>query len=122
MRGFKILLVFVALFFLRCNDDQDPVCNQGEVILSVSEKIGTLHFNQQRETYYIRYFIEGTIDTNYVGFVCTNAFPQFEFTEGMTISFSGNFRETTVYDNNDFTFIVGGQEVYLLELQMLAAE
>ncbi len=122
MKIFRVGLFLVAsLAFFQCEDDQPPNCTDGKLVLTVTEETGTLHYNQQRASYYIRYFIPGTIDTNYIGFVCTNAFPEFAFTEGMSVTFSGNFRETSVYDNNDFEIVVGGQEIYLLQLEMLAA-
>lgn len=116
-------ILFLLLFMLPGSCGEEEVnCNSGKVIAQVNEESATLHFNAKREAYYVNYYVPGTIDTFYKGFICTNAFPDFEFTEGMSVTFSGNFRETDLYDNDDFETVIGGQEVYLLELQLLAAE
>ncbi len=119
--GITILISFLLLLFLGCGEDDDT-CNSGKIIAQVNEESATLHLHAKHNVYYVNYFVRGTIDTSYRGFICTNAFPDFEFTEGMSVIFSGNFRETDLYDNNDFEVVFGGQEVYVLELQMLAAE
>ncbi|MDN5211941.1 hypothetical protein QQ020_07755 [Fulvivirgaceae bacterium BMA12] len=116
-----ILISPLFLLLLGCGED-DATCNSGKIIAQATEESATLHFHAKHNIYYVNYFVKGTIDTFYKGFICTNAFPDFEFTEGMPVIFSGNFRETDLYNNNDFEVVIGGQEVYVLELQMLAAE
>ena len=117
----KILVLSLLLLLASCGEDETG-CNNGKAIAKVTEAKATLHYHAKHEVHYVNYFVPGTIDTFYKGVICTNAFPDFEFTEGMPIIFSGIFRETALYDNNDFEVVIAGQEVYLLELQMLAAE
>ena len=122
MKPLLTMLVLPLFFLLTGCGEDDTGCDAGKVIAQVTKAKATLHFHAKHDVYYVNYFVPGTIDTFYRGFVCTNAFPDFAFTEGMPVTFSGIFRETARYDNNDFEVAIGGQEVYLLELQMLAAE
>ena len=117
----KILVLSLLLLLASCGEEETG-CNTGKIIAQVTEAKATLHYHAKHEVHYVNYFVPGTIDTFYRGVICTNAFPDFAFTEGMPVTFSGIFRETALYDNNDFGVAIGGQEVCLLELQMLAAE
>ena len=79
---------------------------------------GTLHFDDQYEQFYIRYFVPGTIDSNYRGYIITELFPDFLFTEGMTVEFSGRFYETDAYP--DILIRLGGEQIAVLDLDFLA--
>ena len=122
MKPLLTTLVLPLIFLLAGCGEDETGCNAGKAIATVTDAEATLHYHAKHEVYYVNYFLPGTIDTFYKGFICTNAFPDFEFTEGMPVTFSGIFRETGIYGNNDFEVAIAGQEVYLLELQMLAAE
>lgn len=116
-----IFFASLSLILFSCGEDESN-CNNGKIIAQVTKESARLYFNAEHEVYFVDYFVPGTVDAFYRGFICTNAFPDFEFTEGMQVIFSGNFRETDLYNKDDFEVPVAGLQVYMLELQMLAAE
>ncbi|MEQ9299750.1 MAG: hypothetical protein RIF33_14350 [Cyclobacteriaceae bacterium] len=112
-----VIIIIVALILGGCGEE-DSACQQGEkFIAEVNEAQGSLHYDDQYETHYIRYFLPGTIDSNYKGYICTEVFPDFLFTEGMTVNFSGKFYQTDAYD--DVLIAIGGESITVLEIDFL---
>ncbi len=116
----KITTKFILLFvlFAGCGENEKACDNSGEFIEEVNDEQASLHFDDQYEAYYIRYHLPGTIDSNYRGYICTDAFPDFLFTEGMTVNYSGKFYDTNAY--GDVLIATGGETITVLELEFLA--
>ncbi len=126
MKSTRNILVATCCAFLlfSCNngdDDSGPVCPfAGDIQHTISEPTeGSLYFDEEVDEHYIRYFIEGTIDSFWVGYICSNAFPDFLFTQGMAVRFAGDFREiTNGFEPNIQT---GGDEYFILDISHLEA-
>lgn len=112
-----VITIFLALSLAACGNEEDACKNGGELIANVDDSQGTLHYDDQYEIYYIRYFVPGTIDSNYKGYICAEVFPDFQFTEGMTVNFGGQFYETDAYD--DSLIAIGGESITVLEIDYL---
>lgn len=113
-------LLTIALFGLllsSCGENQGVCDNSDKFLKEVKDQQASLHYDDQYETHYIRYFLPGTIDSNYKGYICTEVFPDFLFTEGMTVEFSGRFYETDAYD--DALTVLGGETIAVLEIDFL---
>lgn len=102
---------------MSCGDD-DSLFDDDKLIDQVTDVEGTLHYDDLYEQHFIRYFVPGTIDSNYRVYINSEPFPDFLFTEGMTVEFSGRFYETDAYP--DITILLGGEQIAVLDLDFLA--
>ena len=116
MKSSAFILLIVSILFGGCHIEN--ACKTGkDEVLTVTDVEGTLHKDQDYKDYYIRYWIPGTIDSSYRGFVCDDDLDGLSKEEGMNVVFSGTFRETDDYQN--VTYAIGGEEIYRLSLSAI---
>ncbi len=113
-----LAILIYSLLFSACGENEGACDKSDDFLSEVDQAQGSLHYDDQYETHYIRYFIPGTIDSSYKGYICAEVFPDFLFTEGMTIDFGGRFYETDAFD--DALIAIGGEHIVVLEIDFLA--
>ena len=86
----------------------------GEFVEQVNEWEGTFFYPEDnKEVVAIRSFIRGTIDSNYLGFLCTEDVP--DLLNHTRVRFSGIYWEINYEDTLDSFFPRGGERRLILE-------
>jgi hypothetical protein len=96
MKSIIIHLLLIGLIVIcSCSkDDSEDICKSGQVVHSLSELTeGSFHYDQGLGIYFIRYSVPNKKDSFYIGYLCPSIITEFEFSEGMSVEFSGKFRE-----------------------------
>ncbi len=120
MRNSIAPLLFCILLSVSCESTKGP-CGSGDVVHTFAQPTtGALNFDEEFDLFNIRYFVPGTIDASLVGYLCNEPETDFELKDGLTVLFTGNFREAP----EDFSpsVQVAGSEFFIAELKSLELE
>ncbi|HYK76771.1 MAG TPA: hypothetical protein VEV16_07330 [Daejeonella sp.] len=118
----KISVIVILIMAIGSSCEKDIVateikpCNLSNSIKSASNLHGVVGLNSSVNSYAIHVSIQGTYDSQDVGFVCN--LPEKYRVDGLKIVFSGKYFK---YENKDLQQIPG-QSYYILELDEIQVE
>lgn len=120
MKSSKLLIsltVIVCFIVVSC-DSVTPKCDKaGAIVHSLEDVEAKVVYYSEFDSFVINYHVPGTIDSFWTGVVCSNPLSSFAFMDGMTVVFSGDFRDDkgTLKPNS----IIAGQEFYYLSINKI---